>query len=384
MKKQVLIIGCGISGASLARRLADNGWHVDIYEKEDHIGGNCFDSKNKKGILIHNFGPHIFHTSNEEVYKFISKFTKLNGYVNKVFVSVKNKFFPLPINFNSIKIIMKNKAEKIIHVLKNHFPDSKTVTIFQLKKIKDKNVKEFLNWITKNVYVNYSTKMWGVKFSEIDPKTINRIKIVLSYEHNYFPDDKYQGLPVGGYTKFITKMINHPNIKIHLNQDGIKYLSFKKNILWRNKKVTSPIIFCGPLDEILNYKYGKLPYRSLNFKFKTFHKKNFQLAAVINYPAHPTITRITEYKFMTKQKQANHTTISLEYPGKFDLSSKKFNQRLYPILNKENIAIYKKYLCFFKKYKNFYCLGRLSQYRYFDMDDAIFEALRLAKELQNA
>ncbi len=381
--KKIKIIGAGISGVALANVLANNGWKVDIYEKKPYVGGNCYDLRNNN-ILIHKFGPHIFHTDKKEIYDFISKFCSLNGYVNKVFVKTNSKTFPLPINFKSIRKICGVKANKIIHILKTKFPGKKTITLFDAQKINDVNVKDFIKWIGNNVYFNYSQKMWGVKFSQIDPKTINRVKIVLGTEHNYFPDDRYQGLPKDGYTKMIQKMLSHRNIKLHLNYDALKHIELKKQLFWDKEKCGTPIVYCGPLDEVFKFKYGMLPYRSLDIHFKLFNKTHFQKSGVVNYPSHPKMTRIAEYKYLTKQKIFGKTIISEEYPGEFKPKSKKFNVRYYPIINNKNLNLYKKYFLLAKKYKNFYPLGRLAQYKYFDMDDAIENALLLAKRLLNA
>lgn len=381
--KKLIIVGCGISSATLANKLANEGWDVTIYEKNNFIGGNCYDSYDANKILIHNFGPHIFHTSNEDVYKFICQFTKLNTFVNKVLVNVDNKLFPLPINFKSIELIMGNKAPELINYLKNTF-STKTTTLFELRQLNNPLVKQFVDYISRNVYFNYSSKMWGTKFENIDPSTINRVKIVLSYEHNYFPEDKYQGLPIRGYTDMINKMLSHPNIHIHLNTNALSHIKFENQILFDGQPIDCPLIYCGPLDEALNNRFGVLPYRSLNIEFESIQKGQFQQTAVVNYPADPTMTRIAEYKQMTLQDISNVTTISREYPGAFDSASDKFNVRYYPIVNESNKKLYEQYLAFFKKYNNFYPLGRLSQYKYFDMDDAIDQALKLAKELNNA
>ncbi|MCQ3915279.1 MAG: hypothetical protein MJ195_00555 [Mycoplasmoidaceae bacterium] len=212
---------------------------------------------------------------------------------------------------------------------------------------------------------------------------MNRVKLVLGYEHNYFPEDTYQGLPINGYTEMIKKMLNHPNIHVKLNTNALEHISFANTIKIDGKVLDHPLIYCGPLDEAANYKYGMLPYRSLNIKFETLSKDKYQDVAVVNYPADPSMTRITEFKLMTFQKVNGVTTISKEYPGQFDLKSKDFNVRYYPIINKENQDLYNKYVAEFSKYNNFYPLGRLSQYKYFDMDDAIKQALDLAKRLDN-
>lgn len=382
--KEAIIVGSGISGATLANYLANKGWRITVFEKNNHIGGNCYDYIDRNGILIHKYGPHIFHTNNKVVYDFVKKFGKFNSYKHKVLVNVDNKIFPLPINFESIRIIMKDKAEEIINILLKSFPNQEYITIFDLKKIKSKSITKFTNWIAKNVYFNYSSKMWGTKFEKIDPNTISRVKIILSDLHNYFPDDKYQGLPCGGYTNMIKKMLHHKNIKVLTNVNALDYLKINRKILWQNKEVKTPIIYCGPIDELLNYKFGMLQYRSLDIRFEHLNEIKHQNAAVVNYPAHASMTRITEYKIMTKQKSKS-TTISREYPGSFKLNSKKFGQRYYPIINNENTKLYQKYVNVLKKQsKNIYLLGRLAQYKYFDMDDAIQQALELGKRLDNA
>lgn len=381
--KKIIIVGSGISGASLANELANKGWGVSVYEKNNFVGGNCYDFKDRNDVLVHKYGPHIFHTSYEDVYAFVSKFTTLNNYQHKVLVNVDNKVFPLPINFKSIEVIMGNKANDVINLLKKSFPNKKTITLFELKQINDSTIKQFVDWISQNVYFNYSSKMWGTKFENINPNTINRVKIILGYEHNYFPEDKYQGLPNEGYTKMVEAMLNHKNIKVFKGVNALEHLQFKESILWDDNVVTSPVVYCGALDELLKYKHGMLPYRSLDIQFENINKDMFQEAAVVNYPADAIMTRIAEYKQMTLQK-IETTTISKEYPGAFELNSCRFNQRYYPIINDSNVTTYQKYVQEFKKYNNFYPLGRLAQYKYFDIDDAIKQALDLAKRLGNA
>ena len=380
-KNKITIVGCGISGATIANILANKNWEVKIYEKRNYPGGNCYDYKNKAGILIHKYGPHIFHTSNKIVYKFLTKFCKFNNFINKVLVNDgKKQLYPLPINFKSIEIIDLKHSNYIISKLKEHFPNQKTITLFDAMSINDNHVRQFIEYVKKNVYISYSTKMWGMKFNKVDHRIIDRVKIVLGYQNNYFPNDKYQGLPIGGYTSLIKKMINHKNIDIQYNTDANKILKFDKDITTNNIKITHPVVYCGSLDELINYKYGVLGYRSLNINFKTLQANKYQTTAVVNYPNHPKITRIVEYKQMTKQK-SNKTTISTEIPGAFDTQSKIWKDRFYPLNDSINKSLYKKYSNYFKKYYNFYTLGRLGEYSYIDMDDAILKAINLAKKI---
>lgn len=380
ISKEAIIIGAGLAGATVANILAKKNYKITVYEKNNFIGGNCYDYY-KKGILIHKYGPHIFHTNKKKIYKFINKFTKLNNFINKVYVRYKNLLFPLPINFTSIKIIAKNDANYIIKKLKAKFGKTKLITLSQLKKINDRKIKKFYNFIFQNVYANYTTKMWGIKFNKVDPKTINRVKIILSNKHNYFPQDRYQGLPINTYTQMITEMLKHKNIVINLKTDAKKILKFdtqNKKIYLNRKEFNGLIFYCGSLDELSNYKFGILPYRSLKIKF--FFKKmvKFQRSAIVNYPDHPKMTRICEYKQMTQQRNINNTIISKEYPKSFVLTKKQNSQRFYPIINKKNLVKYNQYLKLFKNFSNFYPLGRLGLYKYFDMDDTIEYAMKLA------
>lgn len=376
MEKTIEIFGTGISGCTIARLYAEKGYKVNFYESKKNIGGNCYDFLDKE-IYVHKFGPHIFHTSNKDVINFIKKFAKFNGYKHRVLVNVKSKVVPLPINFQSIKDLFGKKSLEIIKLLKKNFKNKPFVTLYELMAIKDDIIQEFTKFLYNNVYGNYTSKMWGVPLEKIDPNVISRVKIILSNVDNYFPEDKFQGLPSDGYTNMMKNMINHKNIKLFLNSK--KQITFKgKNIYIDGILNKNQIFYSGPIDQLLNFKFGVLPYRSLDIKFETIAKESFQDASVVNYPAHKSMTRISEYKKMTLQS-SKYTIISKEYPGKYDAKSKKFCNRYYPIHNKNSELIYKKYCNYLKKFSNFHMLGRLAEYRYYDMDDAIANAISIFK-----
>ena len=376
MEKTIEIFGTGISGCTMARLYAEKGYKVNFYESKKNIGGNCYDFLDKE-IYVHKFGPHIFHTSNKDVINFVKKFAKFNGYKHRVLVNVKSKVVPLPINFQSIKDLFGKKSLEIIKLLKKNFKNKPFVTLYELMAIKDDVIQEFTKFLYNNVYGNYTSKMWGVPLEKIDPNVISRVKIILSNVDNYFPEDKFQGLPSDGYTNMMKNMINHKNIKLFLNSK--KQITFKgKNIYIDGILNKNQIFYSGPIDQLLNFKFGVLPYRSLDIKFETIAKESFQDASVVNYPAHKSMTRISEYKKMTLQS-SKYTIISKEYPGKYDAKSKKFCNRYYPIHNKNSELIYKKYCNYLKKFSNFHMLGRLAEYRYYDMDDAIANAISIFK-----
>ena len=382
MNKKVIIIGTGISGCTIARLLAEKDYSVEIYEKNNFIGGNCHDYYDESGILIHKYGPHIFHTSNEQVWNFVNRFSKFNGYINKVLVEIDNKKVQMPINFNSIKKLCDRNDFKIFKKeCKSKFKEQ-LVSIFDLlNNLEFESSKKIINHIYKNVYENYTMKMWGISINEIDKDILKRVKINLNNIWNYFPNDKYQGLPINGYTKMLENMIEHKNISINLNKDISKEIKFTKNSLSFQNESNVKIIFTGMIDKLFNYKYGKLEYRSLNIIFESHNKKYYQEIGVINYPSDPKITRITEYKYLTKQKNVkNKTTISKEIPGQYSEDHKEFGTPFYPINNDKNINIFNKYVEESKKYNNFYLLGRLANYKYYDMDDAIEAAFDLANE----
>ncbi len=373
------VIGCGLSGATVARVLAEHGFNITIYERNDFIGGNCHDFYNDKNILIHKYGPHIFHTCNVEIYNFLSRFCKLNCFINKVNVNLNGTFFPLPINFRSIEVLFPKKADLIKNRLKTIFNGKDVITINDLRTANDSDLAEFVDYIYKNVYSNYTAKMWGIDIKDIDPNVLSRVKICLNYETSYFPEDKFQGLPEEGYTKMIKNMISHRNIKlVSCHNCSVKIVDGKINI--DGIESTNPIFYCGLVEELFDYKYGQLPYRSLNIEFETINTNSFQKGAVINYPSHPSMTRITEYKKMTLQSDVvDFTTISKEFPGKYDKNHKLFSTPFYPINNLNTKNIYDMYINDLNGINDFYLLGRLSQYKYYDMDDAIEAAMEVAK-----
>ncbi|EFF41427.1 UDP-galactopyranose mutase [Mycoplasmopsis alligatoris] len=379
---KIKIIGTGIAGCSIANLFANEGYEVDIYEKKNHIGGNCYDLESKSGILYHLYGPHIFHTKNLEVAKFVQKFAKFNSYVNKPVAKIRNKFINLPISFTSIKQIVPNKYERIINQILKEFPNSQEVSIYDLKsRIKDKETKKIVDWIYQNVYASYTSKMWNIKIDKIDKDVLNRVKILLNEQHNYFPGAILQGLPEQGYTKMLEKMLDHPNIKLHLNFDAMQNLELKNNtIYWDKVPCNNKIIYTGQIENLLKFKHGYLPYRSLNFKFLEFDKSNYQNYTIINKPLHKSITRTVEYKKMTLQKHTK-TLISHEYPGQYNHLDPKWNVPYYPINQDNNIKLYNLYKEEIVEYKNMFLLGRLAQYKYFDMDKTIEEAIELFNSL---
>ena len=376
-KPNVKIIGCGITGVVIGRILAEQNFKVEILEKREHIGGNLYDYEHN-GILVHKYGPHIFHTSKKHVIDFVERFWKLNQFKNVVEGYVDGKLVPIPFNFRSIDLCFPKQKEEIKEQLLISYPNQRSIPILELKNSKNYLIKKLANFVYENLFLNYTTKMWNLRPDQIDPSVTARIPIILSYENTYFTDE-YEGLPIGGYTKAIAKMLDHPNIKYQLNIDANSLLKFGYDQIYLNDP-DEIIIYTGPLDKLFKNQFGVLDYRSLFFKFETHNQDRYQATAVVNYPAHPEMTRITEYKNMTLQ-QSDKTVISKEFPGTYSESDKKWNEPYYPLATQEARNKYFQYVELASQFKNLYLCGRLATYKYINMDEAIEQALAMADEI---
>ena len=376
----ILIIGAGLSGATIAHKFAKAGKKVVLLEKRKQIAGNIFDGK-VNDVLVHTYGPHIFHTDSDEAYKFMNNFWELNDYRNVVEGKVKDKIVPLPFNFAGIDKFWPNETEEIKRLLTEEYGKDSRVSINELLKNDNEKIKEIAQFVFKNVFENYTTKMWGIAPDKIDRSVLDRVPVVIGYKNTYF-SNKYEGLPKDGYTSAVEKMLSHKNIEVRLEVDAINELDVRNNkIFFESLEVTCPIIYTGPIDELFNYSEGELSYRSLDIMFKTINQTQFQSSAVLNLPAHPEVTRIVEYKNMTKQEIAGVTVISEEVPGKYKRNSKRFGTPYYPMANDESRAQYDKYAKKADNYKNLHLVGRLASFKYLDMDKTIVAALAKAKEL---
>lgn len=377
----LLVIGAGLSGAVVANKAAKKGKKVLVLEKRDHIGGNIYDKK-IDGVLTHIYGPHIFHTDDEEVYEFMQDYWELNDYKHVVEAKVNDVIVPLRFNFTGIDKLFPIEAEEIKQKLIDKYGKDSKVTILELRNQSDPQLKKVAEFVYENIFYNYTKKMWGKSPEEIDKSVTDRVPIVIGYNTRYF-SNKYEGLPKEGYTSAITKLLAHKNIEIRTNVNAVDELELKEDaIYFEFKKVNCPIIYTGAIDELFGFKEGILNYRSLDFSFSTIPLDQIQTTAVLNDPNHPKITRTTEYKLMTLQDDAKgKTVISTEVPGKYDPNDKNYSTPYYPFADDESRAQYKKYLKYSSKYKNLHMLGRLATYQYLDMDKTIKQALEKAKEI---
>ena len=356
-----LIVGAGFAGSVLAERLARGlNKRVLIVDKRAHIGGNAYDCYDSHGILIHQYGPHIFHTASAEIFNYLSRFTDWRQYQHRVKACVDGRLVPIPINLDTIntlygtqldsagmKAFLASVAEKRSPVL-----NSEDVVV---------------NGVGRELYEkffrNYTRKQWGLDPSELDAQVTARVPLRFNRDDRYF-SDSYQAMPARGFTHMFGNMLDHPNIKIMLNTD---YHEVCDEVRF------DQLIFTGPVDEYFDYQFGKLPYRCLEFKHETHHRPVFQEAPVVNYPNEYAYTRCTEFKYLTGQEHPL-TSIVYEFPG-------TSGDPYYPIPRPDNAALYKKYQALADATPDVHFVGRLATYRYYNMDQVVGQALTLFTKL---
>ncbi len=375
-----IIVGSGFAGSIIGERIANVlNQKVLIIEKRNHIGGNCYDYKDENGIIIHKYGPHLFHTDFKEVFDYLSHFTDWNIFHHRVLAFIDGKKVPIPFNFNTIEQLFPQElARKLEEKLLNRYKYGSKVPILELKKEEDKDLKFLADFIYEKVFKNYTAKQWGLNPKELDPQVTARVPIYISKDNRYFTD-KYQAIPKEGYTKIFERMLNHPNIKIMLNTDFKEVINIdleNKKIYFMGQEFKEKLIFTGMIDELFNFKYRYLPYRSLDLRFETVEEEYFQEAPVVNYPNDYDFTRITEFKHIHPAK-SEKTTILKEYPKSY---KPNIDIPYYPVFTLENQEVYNKYKEEAEKIENLILIGRLAEYKYYDMDDVIKRALEVFEE----
>ena len=377
MSYDVIIIGSGFAGATLARKFAENNQKVLILEKRNHVGGNMYEEVLENGIRIHKYGPHIFHTNSDRVFDFLKQFGDWYFYEHRVLGKINGKLVPIPFNFKSLEILYSQKeADKIKEKLLKKYPNQRKISILDLISDQDKEIQKFGDFIYKNVFENYTAKQWNMPISQIDTSVINRVPVILGYDDRYF-QDKIQYMPKDGYTEIFNNMLNHPNITIELSTSALDKLKVKGDkIYYLQQEFTGPVIYSGAIDELFSYQYGALPYRSLKLDFETKDMNYYQPVSVVNYPNEEKFTRITEFKYFSNCILPSSTTILKEYPQNYDYENEK-SIPYYTIQNEENLKLYHQYLNQANKISNLYLCGRLAEYKYYNMDAVIERALDL-------
>lgn len=360
MSLDYLIVGAGFSGCVLAERLASQlNKKVLVIDRRNHIGGNCFDYFNDDGLLVHKYGPHYFRTNDEDVWDYLSLFTKWHNSQYKVFSFVDGQYFNFPINlgtFNKFFGLSLSSAEMADRLEKLRLECS------DIKNSRDVIVSKIGVELYEKFYKNYTKKQWGVWPEQLDSSVCARIPIRTNYDERY-SDETFQAMPQDGYHRIFERMLDHPNIQVSLNTD---YCDIKDDCEY------CQLIYTGPVDEFFDYRFGKLPYRSLRFKHQTFNREFYLPVPQVNYPNDHDYTRIVEIKHVTGQNHPK-TTIVREYPA-------AEGEPYYPVPRAQNEELYQKYLSEEHALVDTFLIGRLARYRYLNMDQVVSHALQLFEE----
>ena len=376
-----LVIGAGFAGAVAARELTERGGRrVLVLERRDHIGGNAYDLPDQAGVLIHQYGPHIFHTSNRRVFDYLSRFTRWRDYQHRVVANVHGTEMPVPFNLTSLELAFgKEKAAALEQKLIAAYGAEKKVTILELRQNTDPDIAALADYVYENVFLHYTMKQWDQSPEEIDPNTTARVPVFLSRDDRYF-QDPWQGMPLEGYTPLFRRMLDHPNITVELGVDARTRLTLgERGIELDGAPFTGPVIYSGAVDELFDCRFGRLPYRTLEFRFETYPVDFWQSHGTVNYTVSEEWTRITEFKYLTGQELPGRTTIAKEISHAYTGAPEE--TPYYAIISPENNALYQRYRALAAGYGNLHLLGRLAEYKYYNMDAIVARALELCDGL---
>ncbi len=380
-----IIVGAGVAGAVAARKLAEEkGKRVLVLERRGHVGGNCYDEQDEHGILVHSYGPHIFHTGMEDVFAYFSRFTDWHLFGHEVVAKVYGRLIPVPFNLNTLHLVYdealgKERADELERKLIRIYGEGSRISITKLRESEDPDVREIARYVYENVFLKYTMKQWGQRPEEISPEVTGRVPVLISYDNRYF-QDKYQGVPRDGFTPMFQKMLEHENITVVTGIDCKERLCFSEDGIYLDGVLfEGDVIYTGALDELFDCRYGRLPYRSLDFKFEYHNEESYQGHSVVNYTVSEDFTRITEFKFLTGQQGVDGTTIVKEYP--FAYTGAAGEIPYYAILNEENRSLYEKYCALTAGWERFHLLGRLAEYQYYNIDAMAKKAMELAGRL---
>ncbi|MBB4004647.1 UDP-galactopyranose mutase [Aurantimonas endophytica] len=351
-----LVVGAGFAGTVIAERLASqHGAKVLVIDRRPHVAGNAYDRLDAAGVLIHQYGPHIFHTNSDAVFEYLSRFTRWWPYEHRVLARVDDQLLPIPINRTTINRLYGLSLETDAEA--EAFFASQAETVEQVRTSEDVVVGTVGRELYEKFFQGYTRKQWGVDPSELDKSVTARVPTRTNTDDRYF-GDKYQAMPADGFTRMFEKMLDHPNITVQL---GVDFDQIRAAVPHRR------LVFTGPIDEYFGYGYGRLPYRSLTFRHVTLDKEWHQPVAVVNYPQTEQFTRVTEYKHLTGQVHSK-TSLTYEYPS-------EEGDPYYPIPREENQAIFRRYQALARSHPDVHFIGRLATYRYYNMDQVVGQAL---------
>ena len=367
-----VIVGAGVTGSVMAERLASSGKKVLVIERRQHVAGNCYDEVDDNGIIVHKYGPHLFHTDDAQVWDYLSRFTDWQVYQHRVQAVIDGKAVPIPFNFNTLREVFPPRlADRLEAALLANFDYGARVPILELKRSASEDLRFLADFVYEKIFLHYTEKQWGLTPEEIDGAVTARVPVLIGRDDRYF-GDRFQAMPKRGYSVLVRNMLDHKNIKLMLNTDSREVMELRGGAIYLfGQRFDGRVIYTGQLDELFGNEFGALPYRSIKMAFETVATERYQSAPVVNYPNNYDFTRITEFKQIHPMK-SSFTTILREYPQEH-IAGK--NEPYYPLFTTASREVYDRYLHLLSQIERLAAIGRLAEYCYYDIDDAVKRAL---------
>jgi UDP-galactopyranose mutase len=385
-EKKIIVVGTGFSGSVLARKIAEDlDFPVSLIEKRAHIGGNMYDAFDENGILIQRYGPHFLNTDKYFIIAFLEKYADLFTHCTKLLSFIDGRHIRLPFNFESVQQLVGSAAsEKLLAKLRTAYGGRDRVPILELIFGADADIAAYGNLLFEKAYKTYTAKQWGLPADKIDKYVLDRVPMAMGYDERYLNKD-FQYLPKEGFTKLFAKLLDHPNIRLSLHTDALPHIAFDEGagtVLYDGERVDC-LVFTGPIDELFGFKFGALPYRSLDIRYAHSDTESVLPCEIVSYPQAEGYTRSTEYrKIMYDQAGARGTTVATEYPLAYRKDAPVGNIPYYPVLTDESKATYEKYLDEVRRYRNIFLCGRLAEFKYYNMDVCIEHALAYFEDIK--
>ena len=376
----VVVVGAGVAGCVMAERFASRGCSVLMLERRRHVAGNCYDRVDDSGILVGMYGPHIFHTDDARLWEYLSRFTSWRPYHHEVRAFVDGRLVQLPFSLESLyQLFPASLAKNFEAILLDSYGYGAKVPILELRHSALKELRALADIIYDKIFLHYTIKQWGLPPDKLDDEVTARLPILIGHDSRYF-QDRFQAVPKRGYSELFTNMLNHKNIKIMLNTDFHDVMKLNDGeIFLFGQRFCGQLIYTGQLDELFGKKFGELPYRSMKMKFETVDAEFFQDVPVVNYPNDYDFLRITEFKRINPGSfRSPRTTLLYEYPQDYTAGK---NEPCYPLFTDEARTLYEKYCGELSRFDNIALVGRLAEYRYYDIDDAVMSALKTFERL---
>ena len=382
--KNIIVVGAGFSGSIIARRIAeDMNQKVRIIEKRNHIGGNAYDEYDENGILIQKYGPHYLNTNNYNVIKYLKQFADLYPHDAKLLSYIDGEYIQLPFNFKTMQqLVGYENSEILLKKMREYFRGRDRVPIFEILQCEDKDISNYGNLLFEKAFKTYTAKQWGVNPNEIDRSVIDRVPMAMNFDERYLNKD-FQYLVKKGFTSIFDNMLDHENIEVIKNTNAMNFIKLEENhrISFNGDQIDL-LIYTGAIDELFGYKYGILPYRSLDIHYDYYDMDSKLPCEIISYPRAEGYTRSTEYKKITLNCDAKKTIVATEYPCEYNPNDPKSNIPYYPTLTKESQELYRLYLHEAEKYGNIVLCGRLAEFKYYNMDVCIEHALEKFEKIK--